>query len=82
MEQDRSNVGKRDLGDRVEDNWDRFKGRVREKWNDLTDRDLDSYKGRRKDELVGHISERTGEQREAIGRDVDSLSRDTGYRFD
>jgi len=71
----------RDLGDKVKDNWDRFRMRVKGKWSDLTDRDLDQYKGRRRDDLVGHISTRTGNRREEIDRDIDSLARDTGYKF-
>lgn len=75
-------MGERDLGDKVRDNWQDFRAAVREKWNDITDRDLDEYKGRRRDDLVGYIGERTGSRREEVGRDIDSFSRDTGYRFD
>ena len=67
-------------GDRVQGNWKQFKGKLREKWGDLRDDDLDRSQGQR-DQLVGHIQERTGRQRQEIERDVDTISRDTGYRF-
>lgn len=76
------NTGDRDLGDKVQDKWHDFRAAVREKWNDLTDRDIDQYKGRDRNEFVGYIGERTGSRREEIDRDIDSLSRNTGYRFD
>jgi uncharacterized protein YjbJ (UPF0337 family) len=43
----------------VEGNWKQFKGKVLEKWGDLTDDDLDRIAGRR-DNLVGHIQETYG----------------------
>ena len=33
--------------DRVEGNWKQFKGRVKEKWGNLTDDDLDRVAGQR-----------------------------------
>ena len=38
--------------DQVEGNWKQFKGKVKEKWGDLTDDELDSMAGKR-DQLVG-----------------------------
>ncbi len=49
--------------DRIEGNWKQFKGKVKEKWGDLTDHSLDEIAGRR-DQLVGKIQESYG-----IGRD-------------
>ncbi len=43
----------------VEGNWKQFKGKVKEKWGDLTDDDLDRIAGKR-DILVGHIQEKYG----------------------
>ena len=34
--------------DQVEGNWKQFKGKVKEKWGDLTDDDLDQAAGRRR----------------------------------
>ena len=49
--------------DRVEGNWKKFKGNVKEQWGKLTDDDLDRAAGKR-DQLAGRIQERYG-----IGRD-------------
>jgi uncharacterized protein YjbJ (UPF0337 family) len=50
--------------DRVEGNWKQFTGKVREKWGDISDNDLEKINGRR-DQLEGILQERYG-----IGRDV------------
>lgn len=48
------------IWNQVEGNWNQFKGVVKEKWNDLTDDDLEQMEGRR-DRIVGKIQERYGE---------------------
>lgn len=45
--------------DRLSGNWKQFKGKVKEKWGQLTDDDLDVVEGKR-DQLVGRIQERYG----------------------
>ncbi|MFZ0559810.1 MAG: CsbD family protein [Methylovirgula sp.] len=50
--------------DRIEGNWKQFKGKIREKWGDLSDSDLEKINGRR-DQFEGVLQERYG-----IGRDV------------
>ena len=40
--------------DQIEGNWKNFKGKVREKWGQLTDDELDQVGGR-KDQLVGKL---------------------------
>lgn len=67
-------------GQRAEGNWKQFKGKLREKWGQLTDDELDQLKGRR-DQMVGKIQERTGEERQRIEREIDDLSRNLNYRF-
>lgn len=59
-------------------NWKQFKGKVKEAWGNLTDDDLDRYEGRR-DQLVGHIQEETGEAREAIRDRIDGIAREAKY---
>ena len=54
-------------------NWNQFKGKIQEKWGDVTDDDLDRLRGQR-DQLVGMIQEKTGVAREEIGNYVNSLS--------
>lgn len=46
--------------DQVKGNWNQFRGSVKERWNELTDDDLDAMEGRR-EKIVGKIQERYGE---------------------
>jgi uncharacterized protein YjbJ (UPF0337 family) len=43
----------------VEGNWKQFKGKVKEKWGELTDDELDQIAGKR-DILIGKIQEKYG----------------------
>jgi uncharacterized protein YjbJ (UPF0337 family) len=45
--------------DRIAGNWKQFTGKVRERWGELTDDDLDVIAGRR-EQLAGKIQERYG----------------------
>ena len=56
---------------RVEGNWKQFKGRVKEKWGDLTDDDLDKVNGQR-DQLEGVIQERYGIAKDQVRKDIDA----------
>jgi uncharacterized protein YjbJ (UPF0337 family) len=56
---------------RIEGNWKQFKGRVKEKWGDLTDDDLDKINGQR-DQLEGLIQERYGIAKDQVRKDVDA----------
>lgn len=56
--------------DRIEGNWELFKGKVQEQWGNLTNDDLDVIEGNRK-QLVGRLQERYGKTQEEIERDVD-----------
>lgn len=49
----------------IKGNWNIAKGKLKQRWADLTDDDLDYVEGK-EDELVGRIQRRTGETREAI----------------
>ena len=42
---------------RVEGNWKQMKGKIKEKWGDLTDDDITAINGKR-DQLEGKIQER------------------------
>lgn len=46
-------------------NWNIMKGKLKQKWANLTDDDLLNVEGKA-DELVGRIQKRTGESREEI----------------
>jgi len=60
--------------DRVEGNWKQFKGKVKEKWGDLTDDDLDRISGKR-EQLVGEIQTRYGIAKDEAERQVDDWSK-------
>jgi uncharacterized protein YjbJ (UPF0337 family) len=57
--------------DRIEGDWKQFKGRVKEKWGNLTDDDLDRVAGRR-EQLEGLIQERYGVAKDQVRKDVDT----------
>jgi len=59
--------------DRIEGNWKQFKGKVKEKWGELTDDELTEIGGK-KDQLVGKIQERYGYQRDRAERELDEAS--------
>src|SRR5262245_48753261 len=56
---------------RVEGNWKQAKGKVKEKWGQLTDDDLDVIAGRR-EQLEGRIQERYGLAKDQVRKDVDN----------
>ncbi len=56
--------------DQIKGNWKQFRGRVREKWGELTDDDLDRIDGRR-EQLEGIIQERYGKAKQAVKAEVD-----------
>jgi uncharacterized protein YjbJ (UPF0337 family) len=54
----------------IEGNWKEFKGKVKEKWADLTEEDLAKIEGSR-EELEGKLQARYGEAKESIRKSVD-----------
>jgi len=60
--------------DQIEGNWKQIKGKVQEKWGDLTDDDIDVIAGK-KEQLVGKLQEKYGmarEEAEKEARDFES----------
>ena len=55
---------------RIEGNWKQTKGKVKEKWGQLTDDDLTAVNGKR-DQLEGKIQERYGLAKDMVRKDVD-----------
>jgi uncharacterized protein YjbJ (UPF0337 family) len=45
--------------------WDRIKGELRQRWGQLTEDDLERFKGN-VDQLIGYLQEKTGWQRQQI----------------
>jgi uncharacterized protein YjbJ (UPF0337 family) len=60
--------------DQIEGNWKQLKGKVREKWADVTDDDLQLIKGKR-DQLIGKLQERRGIARQQAEREVEDWAR-------
>jgi uncharacterized protein YjbJ (UPF0337 family) len=56
----------------IKGDWNITKGRLKQKWAQLTDDDLQFGEGRQ-EELIGRIQKRTGETREAIEQAVNEF---------
>ena len=55
---------------RIEGNWKSAKGKVKEKWGQLTDDDINTIDGQR-DQLEGKIQQRYGLAKDMVRKDVD-----------
>ena len=60
----------------VRGQWDKLRGRIKQKWGQLTDDDL-AIVGGNVDELVGRIHEKTGVAREQIEHFISELTSGT-----
>jgi uncharacterized protein YjbJ (UPF0337 family) len=65
----------------IKGNWKQFKGRVQEKWGELTDDDLDEIEGRR-EVLVGKLQERYGKAQSEASEAVDEFFGDLEERVE
>jgi uncharacterized protein YjbJ (UPF0337 family) len=68
-------------GNMLEGGWKQFKGKVREKWGDITDNDLERLKGR-KDQLAGMIQQRVGHDSAQVRNELDRMAAEARYRFE
>ncbi len=66
--------------DRIGGNWKQFKGKVKEKWGDLTDDDMTSVEGKR-DQLVGKIQERYGYEKDRAEQEVKEWEDSNKYHW-
>lgn len=57
----------------IKGDWNIIKGKLKQKWANLTDHDLQHAEGKQ-EELLGRIQKRTGETREAIEKAVKEAS--------
>lgn len=57
----------------IKGDWNITKGKLKQKWAQLTDDDLQYVDGKM-EELVGRIQKRTGETREAVAKAVKESS--------
>jgi uncharacterized protein YjbJ (UPF0337 family) len=55
--------------DQISGNWKQLKGKVQEKWGDLTDDDLDRIAGK-KDQLIGKVQKKYGVAKEEAEKQV------------
>lgn len=55
--------------DEIKGSWRQQKGRLKEKWGDMTDDELDVIDGKR-DQLLGFLQKRYGKTREVAEREV------------
>ena len=55
--------------DQIEGNWKQIKGKVKEKWNQLTDDDIEALEGK-KERLLGKIQEKYGIAKEEAEREL------------
>ena len=58
--------------DIAEGKWQQMKGKVQQKWGDLTNDDLDRIKGQR-EEFAGVMKERYGKNKEEAEQEFDRL---------
>lgn len=68
-------------GQNVKQGWNDFKAKVRQKWNNLTDKDIDTYQNRNRNDFVGYVHGKVGGDRTMVERDIDTFARDTNYRW-
>jgi len=66
--------------DRISGNWKQFKGKVKEKWGDLTDDDMTVVEGKR-DQLVGKIQERYGYEKDRAETEVKDWEDSNKYHW-
>lgn len=60
--------------DTLKGEWKQLKGKVKERWGDLTDDDLTKIEGQR-DQLVGRVQERYGVAKERAAEQVSEFER-------
>lgn len=58
----------------VEGNWKQLKGKIKAKWGDLTDDEIDTINGRR-EELLGKIQKAYGVGQEEAERQIHEFER-------
>ena len=61
--------------DVIQGKWKQLRGKIKEKWGELTDDDLDRVEGR-VDQLAGLLEEKYGYARDRAKREVDMLFRE------
>jgi uncharacterized protein YjbJ (UPF0337 family) len=58
------------ITDKIKGNWNQLKGKLKQEYGELTDKDL-TYAEGKEDELLGNIQEKTGQTKEQIKEFID-----------
>ena len=66
------NANNSSTGLKMKGNWNEVKGKIKQKWANLTDDDL-LYEEGKEDELYGRIQKKTGQTKEAVKAAIDAL---------
>ena len=66
--------------EKVMGNWNQLKGKVKQRWGQLTDDELQEVEGNI-DQLIGLVQQKTGEARQQIERVIVKLNEDAGGAF-
>jgi uncharacterized protein YjbJ (UPF0337 family) len=56
----------------IEGNWNEIKGKLKQKYGDLTDDDLTFAKGK-EDELYGRLQKKLGKSKEELKREIEEF---------
>lgn len=56
----------------IEGNWNEIKGKLKQKYGDLTDNDLTFAKGK-EEELYGRLQKKLGKSKEEIKREIENF---------
>ena len=56
----------------VEGNWNEIKGKLKQKYGELTDNDLTFAKGK-EDEMYGRLQKKLGKTKDEIQREIENL---------
>lgn len=58
---------------RIKGNWNELKGKLKQKYGNLTDDDL-KYSEGKEDELLGKLQKKTGKTKDEISREINKMS--------
>lgn len=58
---------------RIKGNWNEIKGKLKQKYGDLSDDDL-TYVDGKEDELLGKLQQKTGKTKDEISREINQMA--------
>lgn len=60
--------------DTLQGDWKQFKGKIKEKWGELTDDEIDQVRGKR-DQFEGLLQKKLGLAKDEVKRQVDAFEK-------